>query len=751
MADKVSIALELESKQYIAGMKKAEKATKESSAALSSFMGNLGANAFSAATSGLLKVASGFASIAKESVVAAIDAAETKSKFEAVFAGIGQSAQEAAKDLQDSYGLGVTESKTLLAATGDLLTGFGLSRKGALDLSVSVQKMSVDLASFTNFSGGAAGASEILTKAMLGETESLKGLGIAINADIIKRRIAADAAAGLTFENDKAAKSHAIMKLITEASGNAIGDYAKTSGGAANQMKLFNTRLEDAAIAFGEKFLPALEPAIKAANDFIASLDMQAIGDFVKKGLVFLIDGLVATVDYINPVITYFKLMGQSIKVAQNLYSALAAVVATEMATIAKATIDGISIIINAMPDALVPDGWKESIEGASNSLNNFIKGAKEQVVTDVGDIGDAFENVGVIISEKVVSEETLAKLRAGLSSVKEEVIASGAEVNEAVLASDAALQAARAEQQLVAKEALIEERVVAKDELTLFEEEKLAIQAQAGVNEALLASKQSGLSVAERHKLEKIALKEAHDHEKKMLAISQRAALEKASQTMGDDAKALAISQAKDANELSSLKLQVKQKNAIDVAASNQAKQLAALDNRVQKGYLDASLGFLQAGMNAVKGDTVERKALALAQATINTYMAASNAFATVPYPANIPAAASAVAIGLSQVSQITSAGTFQHGGIVGGNNFAGDNMTASVNSGEMILNKSQQTKLFNQANGGGGGSDVIEAISKLGDRILNLEIVVVADDNEIARSASRGVQGGIVIGSSR
>lgn len=45
-----------------------------------------------------------------------------------------------------------------------------------------------------------------------------------------------------------------------------------------------------------------------------------------------------------------------------------------------------------------------------------------------------------------------------------------------------------------------------------------------------------------------------------------------------------------------------------------------------------------------------------------------------------------------------------FAKGGIVGGNSITGDNVTARVNSGEMILNKQQQARLFAIANGNGG-----------------------------------------------
>lgn len=46
--------------------------------------------------------------------------------------------------------------------------------------------------------------------------------------------------------------------------------------------------------------------------------------------------------------------------------------------------------------------------------------------------------------------------------------------------------------------------------------------------------------------------------------------------------------------------------------------------------------------------------------------------------------------------------------GGIVGGNSFTGDRVPAMVNSGEMILNKTQQARLFQMANSGSTGGQV-------------------------------------------
>lgn len=52
--------------------------------------------------------------------------------------------------------------------------------------------------------------------------------------------------------------------------------------------------------------------------------------------------------------------------------------------------------------------------------------------------------------------------------------------------------------------------------------------------------------------------------------------------------------------------------------------------------------------------------------------------------------------------VAQIKSAGAFANGGIIGGSSYSGDRLYARVNSGEMILNGSQQANLFSMLNGG-------------------------------------------------
>lgn len=62
---------------------------------------------------------------------------------------------------------------------------------------------------------------------------------------------------------------------------------------------------------------------------------------------------------------------------------------------------------------------------------------------------------------------------------------------------------------------------------------------------------------------------------------------------------------------------------------------------------------------------------------------------------------AATGLATLTAMIASVKQAGAFATGGIIGGISSSGDKKFARVNSGEMILNKFQQTRLFNMVNG--------------------------------------------------
>ena len=178
--------------------------------------------------------ASAFIDFSKESAQAASDAEEIEGKFNVVFRSIGDEATAAASTIAKDFDLAASTVNKLLGDTGDILTGLGFDAETALELSESVGTLALDLASFTNFAGGAEGASAALTKALLGEAESAKALGIVIRQDTVEYK---DLVSGIMEAEQVGliqAKALAALQIATEQSKNAIGDYARTINSTAN-------------------------------------------------------------------------------------------------------------------------------------------------------------------------------------------------------------------------------------------------------------------------------------------------------------------------------------------------------------------------------------------------------------------------------------------------------------------------------------------------------------------------------------
>ena len=135
--------------------------------------------------------------------------------------------------------------------------------------------------------------------------------------------------------------------------------------------------------------------------------------------------------------------------------------------------------------------------------------------------------------------------------------------------------------------------------------------------------------------------------------------------------------------------------------AIGNMMSSVSQLTNEGAASWLSYASNIIQAVGQALP----QLSALA----TKNASVAATGAAASV---SSIPVvgwvmAGTAVA---SVIAAMTNIPKFANGGIVPGNLYSGDRVPAMVNSGEMILNRSQQGRLFNILNSKGGvnGKDV-------------------------------------------
>ncbi len=203
----------------------------------------------------------------------ASDLEEVNSKFNTVFESIQKEANETARVFKDSFGLSELAAKQLLSDTGDLLTGFGFTEKAALDLSSQVNTLAVDLASFTNFEGGAEGASKALTKALVGETESAKSLGIVIRQGTKEYKARTQEIMKEQGVTELQAKALNNLEIVTSQSQKAIGDFERTQGSFANQLRIVKGDLVDLGSELGTRLLPLAQKFIEWIKDLMEKFD----------------------------------------------------------------------------------------------------------------------------------------------------------------------------------------------------------------------------------------------------------------------------------------------------------------------------------------------------------------------------------------------------------------------------------------------------------------------------------------------
>ena len=118
---------------------------------------------------------------------------------------------------------------------------------------------------------------------------------------------------------------------------------------------------------------------------------------------------------------------------------------------------------------------------------------------------------------------------------------------------------------------------------------------------------------------------------------------------------------------------------------------------NSIAQASGNQTVGFITETFSSIAQMIISLNSLAVANGVANA--------AALPFPANLAAIATVV----STIAGIfSSLPKFADGGIIGGSSFFGDKMIARVNSGEMILNQSQQGRLFQMIDSGNLGGNV-------------------------------------------
>jgi hypothetical protein len=187
-----------------------------------------------------------------------------------------------ADEVAARMGLTSTQAAGLAANAGDLLKPMGFTADEAASMSTEVIGLAGALSEWSGGQRSVEETAEILSKALLGERDSLKSLGISINQAEVDQRALSIAQAAGREEINEMDKALATQQLILEKSTDAQEAFA--AGG--NDLTAAQNKLK---AAFGElqerlarKLLPVFSQVASIVVDLINVFDEQGLGGVIR-------------------------------------------------------------------------------------------------------------------------------------------------------------------------------------------------------------------------------------------------------------------------------------------------------------------------------------------------------------------------------------------------------------------------------------------------------------------------------------
>lgn len=277
--ERIASSAEKGSDKQVAAARLAEVANKKleaSAKAAKQGMTDLGSAARGLAVAGGTLFASGqLADFARDLGATSLSLAVFEKKSQAVFENSSWDIDKWAGANAHSFGLTKNELRAAAANFGDLIKPMGFTAAETAGLTKKTLDLSGALSAWSGGQRSATEVADIFAKAMLGERDSLKGLGISISEADVQARLALKGQKDLTGVALEQAKAVATQELIFEKSKDAQKAWADGSLDAvkkANQLKSFMAEMrEEVAERVGPAFRVAA-PAIEALGPILAGV-----------------------------------------------------------------------------------------------------------------------------------------------------------------------------------------------------------------------------------------------------------------------------------------------------------------------------------------------------------------------------------------------------------------------------------------------------------------------------------------------
>lgn len=297
----------------------------------------------------------------------ASDTEESLNKVDVAFGESSEAVKRFADESLKTYGIARGTALDMAATYGDMGTSIGLTQERAADMATSITGLAGDLASFKNI--GIDQAATALNGIFTGETESLKTLGIVMTQTNLDAYALANGFGKTTSQMTEAEKVQLRYRYIMNATRNAQGDFARTSDGAANSMRVAQEGVKELAAGFGEFLLPSVTGLIQNVIQVINY--MNELDDGQKKAIITII----ALVAAVSPVAGLISAVATAV-------SGLSAVMMFLTANPLVLIIAGLAAIVAAIVYLWnTSETFRNNVTGIWNGLVRVFRWGKDSIV----------------------------------------------------------------------------------------------------------------------------------------------------------------------------------------------------------------------------------------------------------------------------------------------------------------------------------------------------------------------------------
>ncbi|MFW2490967.1 hypothetical protein ACN077_20730 [Clostridium chromiireducens] len=209
----------------------------------------------------------GLLEIGKQSIMLASNLAEVQNVVDVTFGGSAETINNWSKNALKSFGLSELQAKKFNGTMGALIKSSGISGDKMVDMSQKLTGLSADFASFYNLDSEEA--FDKIKSGISGETEPLKSLGINMSVANLEAYALTQ---GITKQWKAMSQAEQVQlryNYLMMASKDAQGDFTRTSGGFANQLRIAQENLKQLGASLGALVLPGLNALLINFNKLV--------------------------------------------------------------------------------------------------------------------------------------------------------------------------------------------------------------------------------------------------------------------------------------------------------------------------------------------------------------------------------------------------------------------------------------------------------------------------------------------------